>query len=135
MTTTTLPMLETNPTDPKLDRALLAATIDALIDCAGACTTCADACLNETDVAGLISCIRTNLNCADICAATARVLSRHSGPDPTISRAQLAACVTACAACAAECGRHAGMHEHCRICAEACRRCERACRDLLAAMS
>jgi hypothetical protein len=86
-------------------------------------------------VAELIKCIRTNLDCADICAGTARVLSRHTGYDANISRAMLEACAAACKACGDECARHADIHEHCRICAEACRACEQACLDLLATMS
>jgi hypothetical protein len=134
MTTTTLPMLETYPQPISLDRVLLASTIDVIDDCAEACTACADACLSEPDVAELTKCIRTNLDCADVCATTTRVLSRHTGYDATISRAMLVACATACAACATECGLHAEMHEHCGICADACRSCEQACNDLLAAI-
>ncbi|GIF54634.1 hypothetical protein Air01nite_07290 [Asanoa iriomotensis] len=127
-------MLETYPQPISLDRVQLASTIDIIDDCAEACTACADACLSEPDVAELTKCIRTNLDCADVCATTTRVLSRHTGYDATISRAMLVACVTACAACAAECGLHAEMHEHCGICADACRTTEQACRDLIAAM-
>src|SRR5215212_271375 len=135
MTTTTIPMLETYPQSINLDRTKLAATIDALTRCSEACTACADACLSEDMVADLTKCIRTNLDCADICGVTARVLSRHTGYDANISRAMLDACATACKACGDECGRHAGMHEHCRICADACRACEQACRDLLGTIS
>src|SRR4051794_24631373 len=132
MTTTTMPMLSTYPRTINLDRAKLAAAIDTLIACGQACTACADACLSEDMVSELTKCIRTNLDCADICAATARVLTRHTGYDANISRAVLDACATACRSCADECGAHADMHEHCRVCAEACRACEQACRDLLA---
>jgi hypothetical protein len=135
MTTITKPMLETYPAEINLDRAELAATIDALIACSQTCTACADACLSEGTVAQLVKCIRTNLDCADICATTARVLSRHTGYDANISRTLLEACVVACRSCGDECIAHADMHEHCRICADACRACERACRDLLATMS
>jgi hypothetical protein len=128
-------MIETYPADINLDRERIAATVGALIDCAQACTACADACLSEGDVDDLRKCIRTNLDCADICDTTARVLSRHTGYDANISRAQLQACVQACASCAEECGRHARTHEHCRVCADQCRACEQACRDLLAVMS
>jgi hypothetical protein len=86
-------------------------------------------------VAELTKCIRTNMDCADICATTARVLSRHTGYDANISRTLLEACATACTSCGDECASHAEMHEHCRNCAEACRACEQACRDLLASMS
>lgn len=135
MTTSTLPMLETYPLDINLDRAQLASVIDLLNECAEACTACADACLSEGMVAELTKCIRTNMDCADICAATARVLSRHTGYDANISRALLSACAQACASCRDECARHADHHEHCRICADVCDRCERACHELLQAMS
>jgi uncharacterized membrane protein len=135
MTTTTKLMLDTYPQSINLDRAKLAAAIDALITCSEACTACADACLSEDMVADLTKCIRTDLDCADICATTARVLSRHTGYDANVSRSLLEACATACQACADECARHADMHEHCRICADACRACEQACRDLLTTMS
>ncbi|MGN9780939.1 four-helix bundle copper-binding protein [Nonomuraea sp. ZG12] len=128
-------MIETYPADINLDRERIAATVGALIDCAQACTACADACLSEGDVDDLRKCIRTNLDCADICDTTARVLSRHTGYDANISRAQLQACVQACVSCAEECGRHSRTHEHCRVCADQCRACEQACRDLLAVMS
>ncbi|MEV4481449.1 hypothetical protein [Micromonospora coxensis] len=83
-------------------------------------------------VAELTTCVRTNLDCADVCGATAWVLSRHTGYDANISRTLLEACATACKSCGDECAGHADKHEHCRICADACRACERACRDLLA---
>ncbi len=134
MTTTTMPMLETYPQSINIDREQLAVTIDSLIDCSEACTACADACLSEDMVAELTKCIRTNLDCADVCATTARVLSRHTGYDANISRTLLEACATACQACAEESAMHADMHEHCRVCAQACRDCENACRDLLLAM-
>jgi hypothetical protein len=85
-------------------------------------------------VAELTKCIRTNLDCVDICVATGKILSRQTGTDPEITRAVLAACRTACKACAEECGQHAAKHKHCEVCAEACRRCEQACADLLASL-
>nr|MDT0663575.1 four-helix bundle copper-binding protein [Micromonospora sp. DSM 115978] len=134
MTSATLPMLETYPQAINLDRGRLAVTIDSLVTCSEACTECADACLSEDMVAELTKCIRTNMDCADICATTARVLSRHTGYDANVSRALLDACAMACKSCGDECARHAEIHEHCRICADACRACERACRELLALM-
>lgn len=130
----TTEMLDTHPATIDLDRQLLARAIDALVACSQACTACADACLSEEMVADLRSCIRSDLDCADSCAATARMLSRHGGIDATVTRAHLEACIAACRACGDECEQHAGMHEHCRICAEACRDCEAACAELLAAV-
>jgi hypothetical protein len=131
----TAAMLDSYPGDlGGIDRNALAACIDACFECAQVCTACADACLSEEMVAELTKCIRTDLDCADICATTGAVLSRHSGYDANLTKVVLQACRTACASCAIECEDHAGMHEHCRICAETCRRCERACADLLASI-
>ncbi len=125
-------MLEAYPKDlGGVDRDKLQACIEACVDCAQACTACADACLSEDSVADLTKCIRTNLDCADVCDTTGRVLSRHTGYDADLTRAVLGTCAAACKACGDECGQHAEMHEHCRVCAETCRRCEQACRDLI----
>jgi hypothetical protein len=132
--TTTMPMLETYPRSINMDRGDLAAAINALIMCSQACTACADACLSEDSVVDLTKCIRTNLDCADICDTTARVLSRHTGYDANISRGLLEACAAACLSCASECSMHADVYEHCRICSDACSQCEIACRELLASM-
>lgn len=130
----TAEMMNTYPAEINLDRDLLARVVDTLVACSQACTACADACLSEDMVAELRKCIRTNLDCADICDTTARVLSRHTGYDANLTRAMLQACVQACRSCGDECAAHAGHHEHCRVCAEACRACEQACTELLAAI-
>ncbi|MCX6465916.1 MAG: four-helix bundle copper-binding protein [Pseudonocardiales bacterium] len=82
----------------------------------------------------MVRCIRLDLDCADVCTATGRVLSRQTAYDAALTRAVLEACATACRTCGDECAAHGerGM-EHCRVCAEACRRCEQACRALLSA--
>ncbi len=116
------------------DRDLLIECIEACFACAQTCSACADACLAEDMVADMRKCIRTNLDCADICDTTGRVLSRHTGYDANLTRAVLEACRAACKACGAECSEHATMHEHCRICADACHRCEQACDALLSSM-
>lgn len=84
--------------------------------------------------AELTKCIRTSLDCVDMCVAAGRVLTRHVDDDAAITRAALEACRTACRACADECARNAAMHRHCGVCAETCRRCEQACADLLASL-
>jgi Domain of Unknown Function (DUF326) len=127
-------MLDTYPRDFNVDAGALTTAIDALSDCAQACTACADDCLSEQNVAELVKCIRLDLDCADVCTATLRVVSRQTEYDANITRPLLEACVAACRSCGDERERHARMHEHCRVCAEACRRCEQACDELLAAM-
>jgi Domain of Unknown Function (DUF326) len=127
-------MLDTYPADlGGIDTTALVACIDACVDCAQACTACADACLSEDMVAELTKCIRTNLDCADICDATGRVLSRHTGYDANLTRAVLQTCAQACQTCGNECAQHTRMR-HCQVCADACRRCEQACRQLLDAL-
>ena len=129
-------MLDTYPRTFNVDAGVLARAIDALVACANTCTQCADACLSEPGLsADLARCIRLNLDCADICAVTGRVVSRQTEYDANVSRAQLEACIAACRSCGDECGRHAAHMRHCAVCAESCRQCEQACRDLLAAMS
>lgn len=134
MTETITKMLNTHPAPIDIDQELLTECLAACFECAQACTACADACLSEDMVADLTTCIRTNLDCADICGATGRVLSRRTGYDANLTRTVLQACAQACKSCGDQCAQHADMHEHCRVCAEACRRCEQACADLLASL-
>ena len=127
-------MIRTNPSPAAVDATTLAGCIEACYDCAQSCTACADACLGEDDPKPLSRCIRLNLDCADVCDATGRILSRQTAFEPKMARAALQACAEACRLCGDECERHASHHEHCRVCAEACRRCEQACNDVLSAI-
>lgn len=128
-------MVDAHPSgSTALDMGIVSRTIEAALDCVHTCTACADACLAEEMVGDLRRCIRIDLDCADVCATSARVLSRQTEPAWDLLRAQVGACYRACGECAEECERHAGMHEHCRICAEACRRCEDSCSRLLKAL-
>ena len=111
----------------------LAQCIEACVSCELACNACADACLLEPDIDKLRRCIRLDLDCLDICATTARLLSRRQTVDKHL-HAQLEACARVCASCGEECRRHATSHEHCRVCSDACRSCERQCRGLLKAL-
>ena len=124
-------ILATHPWPGDIERDGLAACIEACRECSQSCTACADVCLAEQGISNLRKCIRLNLDCADICDATGRVLSRQTEFDPPLSQAQLDACREACRTCADECGRHSEMHKHCQICARACQRCEKACGYLL----
>jgi uncharacterized protein DUF326 len=108
--------------------------IDALYECAQACTSCADACLAEEMVTQLRQCIRFNLDCADVCATAATLANRRTASNEDVIRKLLDACVTACQLCGDECQRHASNHEHCRLCAESCHRCAKACLNALRTM-
>lgn len=127
-------MFRSHPLNDSIEVSALIKVLDALGECVQDCAVCADACLAEDMVSDLRTCIRLNLDCADICAVTARVVERQVGGNAEAVKAQLEACVLACAACGTECERHAGMHEHCRICGETCRRCEQACREYLSTL-
>ena len=127
-------IIERHPRPAGVDRELLSLCVEACVDCSAACTSCADACLGEPDVPELVRCVRLNLDCADVCDAAGRVVSRQTEPDRGVLRAAIEACIVICRACGDECERHAAHHDHCRVCAEACRRCEQACSDLLASL-
>ena len=74
-------------------------------------------------------CIRVCSDCADVCAATARVAMRRSGENRELIRTMLATCIRACETCAQECERH--DNAHCARCAEMCRECADDCRRAL----
>jgi hypothetical protein len=124
-------MFAAHPVDPSSDHSKAIKCITAAYSSAEACNACADACLGEEDPASEVQCIRTSLDCADICLATAKIVSRMTATNKELVGAQLRACQTACEICAAESGKHGEHMEHCRICAEACTRCARACEALL----
>jgi hypothetical protein len=102
-----------------------------LFECAQVCEACADACLAEHQIEPLVHCIRLDLDCADICGTTARVLSRQTAPDLGVIAMQLEVCARTAQACAEECEHHAAEHAHCQICAIACNAAVDACRKLL----
>jgi uncharacterized protein DUF326 len=127
-------LLDTYPRTFDVDTGVLAATIDALNECAQAFTADTAADLSERNVTEMVKCIRLCLDCTDICVATVGITSRQTEHDAMVIKPLLEACAAICKSCGDECERHAQMHEHCRVCAEACRRCEQACRKLLQAM-
>jgi hypothetical protein len=124
-------ILATHPTAGGSVPDPLAVCIESCFACAMSCTACADACLAEESVAMLRDCIRTNLDCADICIATGKVLSRLYQPNNRIREEQLHACLAACMECGDICRQHAEHHEHCRVCADACANCADACQQAL----
>ena len=134
MTTKTMAMLDVYPGGLVLDKQLLTRSIDTCLECTQVCTACADADLGERMVTDLVKCARLNLDCADVCQATARVLTRQTGFDRDMTRAVVQACAQACKVSGDECDRHAQLHEHCRVCAEVCHRCQHVCEEVLAAI-
>lgn len=126
-------MLRAHPKQPpELDA--IERCLQACMVCQVVCLSCADACLSEQQVDTLRACIAVELDCADICGATAAVLLRFNRTGAQPLQAQVAACAQACRSCAQECRKHADMHEHCRICADACQRCYDACEGMMKGM-
>lgn len=128
-------IFRTHPHPTNMDMTFLSTTAEELFACSQACSACADDCLGEDQIQTLRRCIRTCLDCADICETTGRLVSRQTESNGKLIQSQLDACVLACQICADECERHASMHEHCRFCAETCRHCEKACSDLRGKMA
>lgn len=130
----TIDVLNAAPQTLTVEASLIAAAIDAARDCAVICQACASSCLSEADPAEMATCIRDDLDCADLCDVTAKHLARLNRSDKQLTLSILAACIEACVECAGSCEPHGDHHEHCRLCAEACRRCETACQALVAAL-
>lgn len=108
--------------------------LDACTACARICERCAD------DMIGMDSgghkelqdlCIRLCQDCADLCALSARWISRMSPSTELLCRA----CAEMCDRCASVCEQHSSHHPLCGECAVECRRCAAACRDMAAAMA
>ena len=109
---------------------------DAMQACIDACTSCHQTCLHNVrhclekggkhaDAAH----ISLLLDCAQICAASADFMTRHSAKHATVCRA----CAEVCRACAKSC-EAMGDDEMMRKCAEECRRCADSC-DRMASMA
>lgn len=95
--------------------------VESLERCLTACNNCAVSSLEEEHVQSMTDCIKLNLDCADICDISLKLLARDS--NQSTSAVQL--CKNICAECAEECEKY--EHEHCQQCADFCRRCESQC--------
>jgi hypothetical protein len=124
-------ILTQHPRSPAKALTQLVECIDTCLEAAQAATSCADACLSADDVAGLASCIRSCLDCADIAEVTARFLSRQTEIDWYLAISVLDTCIHACEICSEECAAQESRYAHCHICAEACQLCAEACRRLM----
>jgi hypothetical protein len=131
--TGTLEMLQAQPEAPKPEvLGPLAAFVDSALACAQACTSCASIGIAGPDAVDLADCIGVCLDCADLCAVTARILSR---PLADARRGSLVALVQACAGLcelsARQCFRHEVHHQASAQCMTACRACLEAAERLL----
>lgn len=92
-----------------------------LAECAAACNYCSTACLDEADPKMMRSCIKLDMDCAQICELTAAFISRGSDHANHVKKE----CAEICRKCAEECSKH--NNDHCKSCAEACKKCADAC--------
>jgi hypothetical protein len=113
---------------PQASSESMAVAIDAMLECEEAINVCAAGMVIEDDVRDLPEAIIRDMNCADVVAATRRVLTRV---DSALLSSQLEACMIACEDSAEQCAMHASHHEYCRMCSEATRKCAEACRQVL----
>lgn len=127
-------ILSAHKNQPMMDLKQLSKVVESLSECARICTACADACLIEDNVMILIRTIRLNLDCADICDATCRVLLRQTDPEIEVVTKQLYSCISACSACGDETEKHNTQYEHCKISSNICRTCVKECENLLQVM-
>jgi hypothetical protein len=124
MTTDTRKMMESAGGTASAE---LTAAIDALEDCEKASNACAMA---MVEGGGMTAEVHRALDCADVCDATERVLSRSQAPDAKVVSAVVGAAIAACDASAAACGAHAAHHDHCRLHSASAKACAGALRAL-----
>ena len=114
-----------------LKTELLAHAADSLAACEQATTACATGMLAARDVGTLRAAVNTDLDCADVAAATRRILTRGTDADSALLAAQFEACRVACERSNEVCAQHVTHREHCRICAQATEQTAEVCREVL----
>jgi hypothetical protein len=98
-------------------------------DCQAACSACSAHCAGMIK-AGDKAHVKTKQlsdDCADICAAAAKLTQRKGPLTNTICEA----CANACDACGAECAKYPTMKTM-MDCVKSCKACAKACRDMIA---
>lgn len=95
--------------------------------CVRECESCSDHCakLLESGKKEHRATEKSCRDCAEICAAALRIVSRHGPMSSLITEA----CARACEQCAKQCEK-APDDPHMKACAKACRECATACREL-----
>jgi hypothetical protein len=94
-------------------------------DCEAICTQTIQYCLDVGGAHANASHIRLMQDCADVCAATTKVLLRGSSHHAELG----AACASLCDACAASCEKYIGDAQL-KACANQCLLCAAACRQM-----
>ena len=100
----------------------------ACADCQIKCQSCHHHC-EDLVAAGTKEHVKTMklcVDCGDICAVAANIVSRHGALSATVC----AACAKACDECGKACAQFAD-DEHMKKCAEECKKCAAACREMI----
>jgi hypothetical protein len=100
----------------------------ACADCLRECESCAHHCahLIASGQKDHLRTLGTCADCAEVCTAAAKIVSRHGPLAVTICES----CAKACDTCGIECDKHSN-DEHMKRCATTCRDCAQACRDMI----
>lgn len=99
--------------------------VESLEICVAVCNNCVASCLDEENVQSMTECIKLDLDCADACHLTLKLLARDSNH----AMVAVKMCRDICVECAAECEKY--DHDHCQQCAKACRRCDDHCKNYI----
>ena len=120
------PAAQPNP-DPQMPYFLVCA--EACDDCARTCELCAAHCVKMVSEGKKehVKTLKTCQDCAAICSAAGRVVTK-SGP---LSDLICTACADACKRCGDACQEFAEGDPIMKQCADQCRACEKACREML----
>jgi len=96
--------------------------------CMRECESCAHHCAHQAAEGKKehLRTLGTCVDCAEFCAAAAKIVS-HRGP---MSGTICEACAKACDVCGAACEKFPD-DAHMKRCAQACRDCEKACKEML----
>ncbi|QHT71855.1 four-helix bundle copper-binding protein [Rhodocytophaga rosea] len=99
--------------------------IQTLNKCITACETCLTMSIQEGLPASLRDSVNLQRDCIDICALTARFISRSSAN----MRRIIKECIEICRKCAEECYKQS--QEHYQLCGDICQECYQTCEKYL----
>lgn len=123
-------VIQIRPRNVRLEAAVIESCARACYDCARAVTEYADACLQSENVMDELGQLQQDLDLADLCGATARLLTNEH-PDLAAIRRRLEITVSAMRVFAEKYRTRTEDPVNGKRCAEACTRCWQTCNDLL----
>ncbi len=95
--------------------------IQRLLDCATSCKRCAASTVEKPGITSMDYCVKIIRDCAELCFATAKLLTRNS----ELGHELLPLCHKICLQSAEECRKQ--EHAHCKECEEECTQCAEEC--------